>query len=101
MVTSLKVGRLVPVVIDFDAITILGNCAACGEAVDEGETAVLDWLDVVVIHKRNNGAGCIPLYIAQFIIANPTLSVKDTMMTFGVSKMTVMRCRRRAEAHGK
>lgn len=108
MLSSLKVGRLVPIVIDIDAITILGNCAACGEIVEEGETAVLDWLDTLVIHKRNNGVsgaqktnyytGCIPLYIAHYIIANPQASIKDTMHAFGVSRPTIMRCRRLALA---
>ncbi len=97
---ALKVGRLVPIVVDDNAILLLGDCAACGEMLDVGTVALLDWMDTVVIHKRNNGNSCIKLYIQQYIIANPNLSIIDTMLTFGVSRPTVMRCRRRIKDVG-
>ena len=81
------------IVVNEAAITLLGNCAACGGIIDEDTAAMFDWVDTVIIHKSIQ-YDCINRYIQQYIHTHPSASITETMSTFGISRPTVMRCRR-------
>ena len=98
---NITVGRLVSVITTPELVELLGSCAACSGIMDTDETAALDWVNQVLIHKRNGGRdGCVVLYIAKFIRTNPEVSTEEIMITFGMSLRTVMRCRKKAREDG-
>ncbi len=71
-------------------------CAACGKGITAEEIASFDWVADKLVHRGDTKNGCVPLYITQYIIANPSISIRQTMMVWALGRTSVMRFRKRA-----
>ncbi len=84
------VGRLVSIYVTEDVVAVFGSCVACSEPIEEHQAVVLDWQAGVLLHKQANG-GCTSRYIENYMHDNPTTTILEILVMFGISRRTAFR----------